>query len=216
MIRTTALVTIAALIFVAPFPASAARCPRACRTDLALRAKACRSECPKRKPGKACRTACASVLREATATCKHATSPTPPACGATTTTTLTTTTTIPTTTTIMVGATTTSTSSTTLPGGNTATLTIKNYLSWCTVSVSGGSATTTATQVLPFTRGSVVSLSGDKADPTFVFGYWVGTAGDTGPTHDTSMATTVTMDGDKTVQACCPFASDPNTPCPAP
>jgi hypothetical protein len=95
-------------------------------------------------------------------------------------------------------------------------LTVKNYLSWCSVSVDGGPANTTATQMLPFPKDTVVSLSADKASAVFVFGYWVGTTGDTSPSHDTAMMTTVTMDADKTIQACCPFASAPNTPCPAP
>lgn len=96
------------------------------------------------------------------------------------------------------------------------TLTLENYLSCCSVSVQGGIASTTATQMLSFPKDTVVALNGDKANATFVWGYWVGTAGDTGPSHDTTMAASVTMDADKTVQACCPFASSPNDPCPAP
>lgn len=100
--------------------------------------------------------------------------------------------------------------------GNMATLKLENYLSWCTVTVNGGAGSTTGTQTLTFATGAVVNLGGDKANSTFVWGYWRGTAGDTTAAHDTAMTTTVTMSGNKTVQACCPFASSPSTPCPDP
>lgn len=212
MTRIMALAALAALILATTLPASAARCPRDCRNVLRAAAKACRLECPKRKAGKACRAACGAALRAGTATCKGATDPAPPDCGGTSTTTTTAITTTSTggTTTLPGGTT------TTLPGNTTVTLTLENYLAWCSVSVDGGAASTAASRVLQFPKDTVVALSGDKANATFVFGYWVGTAGDTGPSHDTAMMTTVTMDADKTVQACCPFASSPNTPCPAP
>jgi hypothetical protein len=62
----------------------------------------------------------------------------------------------------------------------------------------------------------MVPLSATPASSVFVWGYWVGTDGDTGASHDTAQAATVTMDKSKVVQACCPFASSPSTPCPAP
>lgn len=98
----------------------------------------------------------------------------------------------------------------------THTLKIEDYLSWCSVGVNGGASSTAATTTLTFPEGTVVNLHGDKATGTFVFGYWRGTSGDTSASHDTQVDTTVTMDGDKTIQACCPFANDPTTPCPDP
>ncbi len=98
----------------------------------------------------------------------------------------------------------------------TVTLTVQNYLSWCSVGIDGGSANTTAVQTLDVAPGTVVNLMGDKASDTFVWGYWVNTTGDTGSSHDTMMSTTVTVDADMVVQACCPFASAPDTPCPPP
>lgn len=62
----------------------------------------------------------------------------------------------------------------------------------------------------------MVPLSATPASSVFVWGYWVGTDGDTGASHDTVQAAMVTMDKSKVVQACCPFASDPSAPCPAP
>lgn len=98
----------------------------------------------------------------------------------------------------------------------TFNLRVENYLQWCSVSVEGGAANTLATQNFTFPAGKTVNLNGDKANNVFVWGYWFGTVGDVGPMHDTKMATTVVMTADKVVQACCPFANMPNTPCPAP
>jgi len=97
-----------------------------------------------------------------------------------------------------------------------STLKINDYLNWCSVAVNGGAASTADPVTLTFPTGTVVNLVGDKASPTFVWGYWRGTAGDTSATHDTAKTTTVTLSGNKTVQACCPFASAPTTPCPDP
>ncbi|HZS42382.1 MAG TPA: hypothetical protein VFF06_36380 [Polyangia bacterium] len=104
-------------------------------------------------------------------------------------------------------------------GSSGATLKLENYATWCTVSVNSAPATTANTsgvQSYTFSPGTVVNLNSVAASGTFVWGYWVGTAGDVGAGHDKSMSTTVTMSGDKVVQACCPFANAPNTPCPAP
>ena len=109
----------------------------------------------------------------------------------------------------------TSTSTTTSTSGE-PTLKLESYLSWCSVSVNGGAASTDATQTLTVASGTMVPLSATPASSVFVWGYWVGTDGHTGASHDTAQAATVTMDKSKVVQACCPFASDPSTPCPAP
>jgi hypothetical protein len=98
----------------------------------------------------------------------------------------------------------------------TFTLTLENYDSWCSVSVNSGFASTTGRQVLTFPVGTVVDLAGAPANGTFIWGYWVGTAGDTLAAHDQNTSTTVTMDQDRLVQACCPFASAPGNPCPPP
>ena len=209
MTRIAGLVALAGSILAVVPTASAARCPNDCKHLLKTELRTCRAACPKRRPGKPCRSGCFAAFKVDKATCKAATNPTPPDCGRTTTTTTTTTST-------SASMNMSSSTSTTLANGNTATLTLKNYLSWCSVSVNGGAASTASTRTLPFPKNTVVSLDGDKANSTFVFGYWVGTAGDTGPSHDTAMATTVTMDGNRTAQACCPFASSPNTPCPPP
>ncbi len=101
-------------------------------------------------------------------------------------------------------------------GAAAVTLVIENYLSWCKVSVNGGAASTAPTQMVTVAPDTVVNLSGDLASSFFVWGYWVGTAGDTTAAHDTGKTTTVKVSADKKVQACCPLASAPNTPCPPP
>jgi hypothetical protein len=101
--------------------------------------------------------------------------------------------------------------------GPTSTLKLEDYLAWCSVSVGDGGASSASLRTLTFPTGTVVNLSGDTASAaSFVWGYWVGTAGDTTASHDPSKMTTVTMSGDKTVQACCPLTSSPTTPCPPP
>jgi hypothetical protein len=87
------LVVSAMLVFGAglmPFAAQA-KCRKDCKEALASTLKACRTPCPKRKPGKACRAACIAAFKADKTTCKKATNPTPPSCGASTTTTTTTT-----------------------------------------------------------------------------------------------------------------------------
>jgi hypothetical protein len=114
----------------------------------------------------------------------------------------------------------TSSSTSSSTSTNTSTLDValklEDYLSWCSVSVNGGTASADATQTLTVPQGTMVPLSASAASSVFVWGYWVGSDGDTSASHDTGQAATVTMDKSKVVQACCPFASDPNTPCPAP
>src|SRR5258706_10276437 len=100
--------------------------------------------------------------------------------------------------------------------GASATLKLEDYLSWCSVGVNGGATSTTPLQTLSFPVGTLVHLNGDPASSTFVLGYWVGTAGGTRPSHDTNKSTTVTMNQNIVVPACCPLATAPGTPCPAP
>ena len=99
-------------------------------------------------------------------------------------------------------------------GGGNFTLKVENYLSWCNVAVNGGTAASDATQTISVAPGTVVTLHADPLSSTFVWGYWRGTAGNTGAAHDTSQSTTVTVSSDNmVVQACCPFATAPTTPC---
>lgn len=89
-------------------------------------------------------------------------------------------------------------------GPTTYTLTITNYLGWCDLTENGTKypGLGGAPPAMSFPPGTVVDLSA-VPNGLFIWGYWTGTDGDTGA-HDTNMSTTVTMNGDKTVGACCP------------
>ena len=91
------------------------------------------------------------------------------------------------------------------------TLTVDDYLGWCTVAV--GSLAPSASQTLSLTErlGSIVNVDA-QPNVGFIWGYWTGTDGDTSAAHDRNESTMVTMTADKTVLACCPFAAEPMCP----
>ncbi len=94
------------------------------------------------------------------------------------------------------------------PASGGDTLTINNYLSWCNVTVNGGSGSSAPSQMLTETDGAKITVTATPL-ATFVWGYWQGTDGDAGgASHDqgtgTDHTTTITMSGNKTIDACCP------------
>ena len=91
----------------------------------------------------------------------------------------------------------------------TYTLSINNYIDWCTITEDGVAFNPSKT----FPAGTVVTLHADPLDARFVWGYWTGTDHN-GAVHDTMQSTTVTMTGDKSVLACCPFAPPASQTCP--
>jgi hypothetical protein len=97
-------------------------------------------------------------------------------------------------------------------GGQVAViLTITNYQSWCAITVDGDGG---YMPIAAFVVGSVVQLDA-APQPGYVWGYWTGTAGDTG-SGDRNMATTVTMNTSKQVVACCPQSPPAAQICPSP
>ena len=101
----------------------------------------------------------------------------------------------------------------------TQLLTVTNYLSWCSVSVNGGSASATAQQQV-FVQPGAIALTATKANSTFEVGsdMWHHTDGDAGsgekgnwstndPTTATSSATVTVGSAAKCVWVCCPFTS---------
>src|SRR5437016_3973038 len=66
-----------------------AKCGKACKQLIATEFTACKSACPRRRAGKACRKACRHEKKSSRKACAAATSPTPPGCGRMTTTTTT-------------------------------------------------------------------------------------------------------------------------------
>jgi hypothetical protein len=104
-------------------------------------------------------------------------------------------------------------------------LTVKNYLSWCSVSVAGGTASTAAVQMVPITTAGPKMLVATAASATFQLGanMWHHTDGDTGTgepgTVSGPMSTatvSVTTSASKCVWVCCPFSNPAGTGCDVP
>jgi len=92
------------------------------------------------------------------------------------------------------------------------TLTISNYLGWCSVSINSGAPSSGLTISDSFADGTVVPVHGAPAENIYIWGYWTGTDADQG-SHDTNADTLVTMGADRGVGACCPFAATPEATC---
>src|SRR5512140_3490654 len=99
-------------------------------------------------------------------------------------------------------------------------LKVKNYLSWCAVTVGSGSASAAAVQTVPITASGQVTLTATRASAAFeVSGnMWHHTDGDTGTgetgtitgTGATTLSTatvTVASGTSKCVWVCCPFSA---------
>ena len=102
------------------------------------------------------------------------------------------------------------------PAGTFA-LTVKNYLSWCSVSVNGGTTSTMGMQTINVLPGTI-PLTATAASSTFQIGtnMWHHTTGDTANTGETgtvsgsgvsaqSAATATVGSAAKCVWVCCPF-----------
>ncbi len=115
-------------------------------------------------------------------------------------------------------------------GGGKVTLTILNHLSWCSVSINGGTASTDASMTASVSAGSKATIVATPASATFAIGTdpWFGvTEKDGGAAAGTDKGTgttetstaTVVVSGNKCVSVCCQFAQGapmcPTTdPCP--
>jgi len=100
------------------------------------------------------------------------------------------------------------------------TLTVKNILSWCAISVGGGTEQTLEAQTVCVAPGSTVTLTAAPSSATFELGPrpWHDTSGDTGsgdPGHVIGSASTTTVvvgASEKCVWACCPFTNGSGCP----
>ena len=92
------------------------------------------------------------------------------------------------------------------------TLTVDNYLSWCTVGVNGGTSSTAASTAFSFPDNQgPIPLHGAPA-PGFIWGHWIGTDFDTGQ-GDTLQDSRITMYcSDRIVKVCCPFPGGSGCP----
>jgi hypothetical protein len=110
-------------------------------------------------------------------------------------------------------------------GGGGATLTVMNFLSWCSVSVNGGAASTAATVTASVPTGAVATIAIMPASSAFEIGAdpWFGVAENDGGaaagtdmgsgTTETSTAT-VFVSGNQCVSVCCELPNNSPTPCP--
>ncbi len=102
--------------------------------------------------------------------------------------------------------------------GAHVTLTVNDYLSWCKVTVNGGSPNIASPQMYTFPPNTVVTAVGDTANVSaFYWGYWGNVAPDGGSIddggEDLSKTVTFTITADTTLNACCPDIGDPLSQC---
>ena len=98
------------------------------------------------------------------------------------------------------------------------TLTVKNYLNWCSVSVGGGTASTAAVQTTIVPVSTAVALTASPASTAFELGpnMWhhvdadtgnTGVPGNVSGTTSTATKTTQATPGTACVWVCCPFTN---------
>ena len=98
------------------------------------------------------------------------------------------------------------------------TLTVKNYLSWCSVSVGGGTASTNAVQTKIVPVSTAVPLTASPASTVFELGpnMWhhvdadtnnTGVPGTVNGTTSSATKTTPSTPGTACVWVCCPFTN---------
>jgi hypothetical protein len=112
--------------------------------------------------------------------------------------------------------------------GGAGTLTVMNFLSWCSVAINGGTPSTDATVTAPVTPGSVAAIVASPSSSSFQIGAdpWFGVDENEGGaasgtdvgngTGETSKAT-VTITGTGTTQCvavCCQEPGNSPVPCP--
>jgi hypothetical protein len=96
-------------------------------------------------------------------------------------------------------------------GFETFTLTIDNYIAWCSITVDGGPPSAAISISKSFPDGTLVSLQAVPVSDIFVWGYWADT--DAAKT-DANQSIQVTMSADRHFLACCPFKPPASQTCP--
>ena len=96
----------------------------------------------------------------------------------------------------------------------TSPLTVKNVLSWCSVSVNGGAASTAASQIVNVQPGMITLTASPVAGFILDAHMWHHTDGDTAGTGEAGSVTGMTSTAKATVTAaakcvwvCCPFTN---------
>jgi hypothetical protein len=113
----------------------------------------------------------------------------------------------------------------TTDGASEATLTVLNFLEWCSVSINGDTASANATVTAPVTVGSTATIVVTPSSSAFMIGAepWFGVSENNGGaaagvdhgsgTTETSTATVV-VTGNQCVSVCCQEPNMMPTPCP--
>jgi hypothetical protein len=108
---------------------------------------------------------------------------------------------------------------------STPQLTVKNYLTWCSVTIGNGAPSAAGMQQVPITASGTIMLQASPSSSSFedAGNMWHHTTGDTGTGETgtvvgTGMAAvstamvTVTMGASKCVWVCCPFSATSGQP----
>jgi hypothetical protein len=111
--------------------------------------------------------------------------------------------------------------------GGVPTLTVMNFLGWCSVTINGGAASTGETVAASVTPGSVAAVVASPASSSFQIGAdpWFGVEQSDGGaasgtdvgtgTSETSKATVIIGENETTcVSVCCQEPGNSPTPCP--
>ena len=110
-------------------------------------------------------------------------------------------------------------------GAGAATLTVMNFLSWCSVTVNGGAASTEANVTASVSTGSTATIVATPASASFQIGAdpWFGVtenggaaaAGtDMGSGATETSTATVVVTGNQCVSVCCQLPNNSPMPCP--
>ena len=113
------------------------------------------------------------------------------------------------------------------PSGGVPTLTVMNFLGWCSVTINGGAASTGETVAASVAPGSVATVVATPASSSFQIGAdpWFGVDQDDGAaasgtdvgtgTSETSKASVIVGENETTcVSVCCQEPGNSPTPCP--
>lgn len=113
------------------------------------------------------------------------------------------------------------------PPAASVTLTVMNFLDWCSVSINGGAASANATVSATVTGGSVATIVATPASGAFQIGPdpWFGvdqnngsaapgTDVGSGTTETSTAKVTISGSGTQCVSVCCQEPNNSPTPCP--
>jgi len=109
--------------------------------------------------------------------------------------------------------------------GGDVTLTVMNFLSWCSVTINGGAASSSPSMAASVATGSTATIVATPSSSMFQIGAdpWLGVTQDNGgaaPGMDNGTGTsetttaTVVVTGNQCVSVCCQLPGNGPTPCP--